>query len=125
MNRAILAVAAVLLAAPAAAQQNFLFDPNNPTDTLGQRQQQNESQRSLQQWNENRARDNLDHSTQQRLQSQRRTNELLQGDRGTRPVDTNMLRTEQQRTLDDAQKEREARERLDKLQASPSRLPGH
>jgi len=115
--------AAMLLAVPTmAGAQNFLFDPSRPTDTLGQRQQRDESQRSLQLHQDNRARDNLDSATRSRMDSERRTQELLSGDRGTRPTDRDAVRRQQQRSLDAAQQERNARDALERQ--SPPKLPG-
>lgn len=124
MKRAVMILAAaVLLAVPTlASAENFLFDPTRPTDTLGQRQQREESQRSLQLNQENRARDNLDNATRSRMDSERRTNELLSGDRGTRPTDRDALRRQQQRTLDATRQERDARDALERQ--SPPKLPG-
>ncbi len=124
MRRAVMmTAAAMLLAVPTmAGAQNFLFDPSRPTDTLGQRQQQNESQRSLQLHQDNRARDNLDSATRSRMDSDRRTQELLSGDRGTRPTDRDAVRRQQQRSLDAAQQERNARDALERQ--SPPKLPG-
>jgi hypothetical protein len=131
MYRKALFATAVSLAALMSAAQAQMYDPNNPSrlvdpnaarGMLGQVQQREESLRSLQNQQDYRARDHLDNSRIQSLDSQRRTRELLSGDRGTRPVDQDAVRREQQRAQDNAQKEREARERLDKL--SPPKLPG-
>jgi hypothetical protein len=124
MKRAVMMMAAaVLLTVPTlAGAENFLFDPRNPTDTLGQRQQREESQRSLQLQQDNRARDNLDSATRSRMDSERRTNELLSGDRGTRPVDRDAVRRQQQRSLDATQQEQNARDALERQ--TPPKLPG-
>jgi hypothetical protein len=115
--------AAMLLAVPTmAGAENFLFDPSRPTDTLGQRQQRDESQRSLQQYQDNRARDNLDSATRSRMDSDRRTQELLSGDRGTKPTDRDAVRRQQQRSLDATQQERNARDALERQ--TPPKLPG-
>lgn len=124
MRRAVMMMAAaMLLAVPTmAGAENFLFDPTRPTDTLGQRQQREESQRSLQQYQENRARDNLDSATRSRMDSERRTQELLSGDRGTKPMDRDALRRERQKALDAGQQERDARDALQRQ--TPPKLPG-
>lgn len=122
MKIAIVLVAAMMAVPTLASAENFLFDPTRPTDTLGQRQQREESQRSLQLNQENRARDNLDNATRSRMDSERRTNELLSGDRGTRPTDRDALRRQQQRTLDATQQEQNARDALERQ--SPPKLPG-
>jgi hypothetical protein len=131
MNRIALFAAALSLAALTGAAQAQMYDPNNPSrlvdpnaarGMLGQDQQRQESLRSLQNQQQYRARDHLDNSSRQRMDSERRTQELLSGDRGTRPVDRDAVQREQQRAYDNAQKEREARERLDRL--SPPKLPG-
>jgi hypothetical protein len=122
MKIAVVLVAAMMAVPTLASAENFLFDPTRPTDTLGQRQQREESQRSLQLNQENRARDNLDNATRSRMDSERRTNELLSGDRGTRPVDRDAVRRQQQRTLDATQREQNARDALERQ--TPPKLPG-
>ena len=124
MRRAVMMMAAaMLLAVPTmAGAENFLFDPTRQTDTLGQRQQREESQRSLQQYQENRARENLDSATRSRMDSERRTQELLSGDRGTKPTDRDALRRERQKALDAGQQERDARDALQRQ--TPPKLPG-
>ena len=122
MKIAIVLMAAMMAVPTLASAENFLFDPTRPTDTLGQRQQREESQRSLQLNQENRARDNLDNATRSRMDSERRTNELLSGDRGTRPTDRDAVRRQQQRTLDATQQEQNARDALQRQ--TPPKLPG-